>query len=84
MQAELNSTLMNLTFVDVPGEKANQYYFLNLFISSVWLVWESSPELETALVLVGGLSIPVSTKTNVSVYLCQNILGQGWFYNDLG
>ena len=83
MQAELNSTLMNLTIVVIPGEKANNH-FLNLFISSVWLVWESSPELETALLLVGGLSIPVSTKKNVSVYLCQNILGQGSFYNDLG
>ena len=82
MQAELNSTLMNLTIVDVAGEKANKFHFFNLFISSVWLVWESN--IETALVLVGGLSIPVSTKQNVSVYLCQNILGQGWFYNDLG
>ena len=43
MHAELNSTLMNLTIVDVPGEKANKFHLLNLFISSVWLVWESNP-----------------------------------------
>ena len=41
MQAELNSTLMNLTIVDVPGEKANKYYFLNLFLNFRYDLFEN-------------------------------------------